>query len=62
MLLLLADTCVRLGEVEGGLKALEEARALVDKSGAYIHEAEWYRLRGELLLAQAKELSHCIVS
>jgi hypothetical protein len=31
---------------------LAEAMAQVDKTGARLHEAELYRLKGEILLAQ----------
>jgi class 3 adenylate cyclase/predicted ATPase/ribosomal protein L40E len=53
-LVLLAETCGRIGEIAEGLQALEEVQAIVDKTGAWVHEAELYRLRGELLLQQSK--------
>ena len=40
-----------MGRTEEGLSALAEALAQVDKTGARLHEAELYRLKGELLLA-----------
>ena len=38
--------------MEEGLTVLAEALALVDKTGERVSEAELYRLKGELLLAQ----------
>ena len=49
-LILLAETCGRIGEIEEGLKVLDEVLAIVGKTGARIHEAELYRLKGELTL------------
>ncbi len=57
MLILLADTCVRIGQVEEGLQVLDEVQALVNKSGACVHEAELYRLKGELTLQQENQKS-----
>jgi predicted ATPase len=50
-LILLAETCGRIGEIEEGLKLLDEVLAIVGKTGAHVHEAELYRLKGELLLS-----------
>jgi DNA-binding winged helix-turn-helix (wHTH) protein/predicted ATPase len=47
----LAEACGRAGEIEEGLAVLTEVLAWVDKYGEYFHEAELYRLKGELLLA-----------
>jgi predicted ATPase len=59
-LLLLAEAyrdahhmCGRDGQAGQGLNALDEALALVEESGGRYFEAEIYRLKGELLLAQA---------
>jgi predicted ATPase len=49
-LVLLAETCGRIGQVAEGLKLLEEVQAVVNKTGAHIHEAELFRLKGELTL------------
>jgi predicted ATPase/DNA-binding winged helix-turn-helix (wHTH) protein len=49
----LVEVYRRLGLVEEGLAALAEALALTDKTGERWHEAELYRLRGELTLAQS---------
>jgi predicted ATPase len=49
---MLADVAARLGHVEDGLRALAEALAIVDTTGARVYEAELHRLRGELLLQQ----------
>jgi predicted ATPase len=40
------------GQAKAGLARLAEALAGVDKTGERWHEAELYRLKGELLLAQ----------
>jgi hypothetical protein len=42
-------------QVEEGLTVLAEALSLVDKTGERYYEAEIYRLKGELLLTQARE-------
>jgi class 3 adenylate cyclase/predicted ATPase len=52
---LLAEVYGKAGQVEEGLTALAEALAVVDKSGERFYEAELYRLKGELLLAQARQ-------
>jgi predicted ATPase len=53
-LALLAEAYGRVGQAEEGLGALAEALALVDKTGERSDEAELYRLRGELTLAQSQ--------
>jgi predicted ATPase len=50
---LLAGVYGKTGQVEEGLTALAEALAAVDKTGVRWWEAELYRLRGELTLAQS---------
>ncbi|MBI3247938.1 MAG: AAA family ATPase [Deltaproteobacteria bacterium] len=53
---LLAVGHAQAGQVDEGLSALAEALAFVDKTGGVRHyEAELYRLKGELLLAKARE-------
>jgi DNA-binding winged helix-turn-helix (wHTH) protein/predicted ATPase len=47
---LLARVHAQRGEAADGLAALAEALTLVDQTGEQTHEAELYRLRGELLL------------
>jgi tetratricopeptide (TPR) repeat protein len=54
-LALLAEAYAKAGQVEEGLATLTEALALVDKTGERFYEAELYRLKGELLLAQAEQ-------
>jgi len=49
-LALLAEAYERTGEVQAGLTAIEEALILVRQNGEGHHEAELYRLKGELLL------------
>jgi predicted ATPase len=51
-LYLLAEAYGKAGQVEAGLRALDEALAAVHKSGERRWEAELYRLKGELLLRQ----------
>jgi predicted ATPase len=50
---LLAESCGRAGQVEAGLRALEEARKAMQTTGERIYEAEEYRLQGALLLQQS---------
>jgi predicted ATPase len=52
-LALLAEVYGQEGQAEKGLAVLAEALAMVDKSGERFYEAEMYRLRGELTLAQS---------
>ena len=49
---LLAEVQGKEGQTEEGLSVLTEALAQVDASGERWHEAELYRLRGELLREQ----------
>jgi predicted ATPase len=52
ILALLAEAYGHAGQVEEGLTVLAEALECVDRTGERFHEAELYRLRGELTLAQ----------
>ena len=52
-LTLLAEAYGKVGEAEQGLAALVEALAQVEQTGERWYEAELYRLRGELTLAQS---------
>jgi class 3 adenylate cyclase/predicted ATPase len=49
---LLAEAYGKAGQAEEGLAALAEALKTVDNTGGHFYEAELYRLKGELLLAQ----------
>ena len=51
-LALLAEMQGKVGQVEEGLKVLAEALEVVHKTEECNYEAELYRLKGELLLAQ----------
>jgi predicted ATPase len=51
-LALLADAYARAGQAGTGLKTLAEALAVVDRTEERVHEAELYRLKGELTLLQ----------
>ena len=53
----LAEAYGKVGQEEEGLHLLAEALAIVDRTGQHVHEPELYRLKGELLLAQARKLS-----
>ncbi|MBI3756566.1 MAG: AAA family ATPase [Deltaproteobacteria bacterium] len=55
-LAMLAEAYAARGQVEDGLHVLTEALDMVDKKGERAYEAELYRLKGELLLAQARKL------
>ena len=52
-LALLAEAYGKAGQAEEGLRVLAEALTAVHKTGERQHEAEIYRLKGELLLQQA---------
>jgi predicted ATPase len=49
---LLAEACGQAGRFDDGLSALAEAMVVADKHQEREHEAEIYRLKGELLLRQ----------
>jgi tetratricopeptide (TPR) repeat protein len=66
LMLLQASVCARLGQVEMGLGAVDQAQAWIESTGMRATEAEVWRLRGELLLidrpgrsAQAAEAEAC---
>jgi predicted ATPase len=52
-LALLAEVCGKVGQLDEGLGALEEALAAVQHNEEHHYEAEVYRLKGELLLQQS---------
>jgi predicted ATPase len=52
-LALLAEAHSKVGQIGEGLTVLAEALALVDKTGERFYEAELYRLKGQLTLAQS---------
>jgi predicted ATPase len=51
-LALLAEAYGKIGQPEEGLMLLAEALAIGERTGERFYEAELYRLKGELLLAQ----------
>ena len=55
---MLAEAYGKGGRTEDGLRVLDEALALVDKTGERGREAELYRLKGELL-QNADEAEAC---
>ncbi len=59
--MLLAERLGRTGEVDNGLSLLTDALATIEKTDERWHEAELYRLKGELLLAQARKLRDGII-
>jgi predicted ATPase len=54
-LVLLAEVHRTRGQAEEGLRVLAEAAAAMNKTAERYYEAELYRLKGELLLVQARE-------
>src|SRR5262245_38364048 len=52
-LAVLTEAYGEAGQTEEGLSLLAEALTVVNKSGERSHEAELYRLKGELTLAQS---------
>jgi predicted ATPase len=52
-LALLAEACGQAGQIEEGLRALDEALEAVQNNEEHLYEAEVYRLKGELLLQQS---------
>jgi len=52
---LLAEAYGRSEHTDKGLEALDEALALVDRTGERLHESEFYRLKGQLLLARSMD-------
>ena len=52
---LLAEVYGRSARTDKGLEALDEALALVDRTGERLHESEFYRLKGHLLLARSMD-------
>ena len=54
-LALLAEACGKAGQIDEGLRALEEALEAVQNNEERVYEAEVYRLTGELLLQQSAE-------
>jgi adenylate cyclase len=55
LLALLAEALRNAGETEEGLDVLAEGLTLVENHEEHIYEAELYRLKGELLLAQSRD-------
>jgi predicted ATPase len=49
----LAEAYGKMGQTEEGLSVLAEALDVVNKTGERFYEAELYRLKGELTLAQS---------
>ena len=54
-LALLAEACGRAGQVDEGLRVLEEALEAVQNNEDRVYEAEVYRLAGVLLLQRSAE-------
>jgi len=49
---LLVEACLKTGRFEEGLSVLTEAEAVADQNENHSHDAELFRLKGELLLKQ----------
>src|SRR5439155_19439767 len=58
LLALIAEVYGQVGQAKEGLAVLAEALARVDKTSERWYEAELYRLKGELLLAQTAPDEH----
>ena len=54
-LALLVEAFAKAGQVEEGLRVLDEALAVIHRNGERYYLAEMYRIKGELLLLQAAE-------
>ena len=54
---ILAQTYLGSGQVDEGLKLIDQAQTLVENSGECMWQAEIYRLEGELLLSRGAGLS-----
>jgi len=52
---LLAEAYGRRARTDNGLDVLDEALGLVDKTGERLHESEFYRLKGQLLLTRSMD-------
>jgi DNA-binding SARP family transcriptional activator/tetratricopeptide (TPR) repeat protein len=50
LMLLQAEVCARAGQVEMGLRAIDQAQAWIERTGMQATQAEVWRIRGELLL------------
>ena len=61
-LVLLAEAYGKVGQAEEGLNVLAEALAVVNNTGERNYEAELYRLKGELLLAQKSKNQKPVLS
>ena len=55
LLALLAEVCGSSGQIEAGLGVLEEALVTAENHAERFHEADLYRLKGDLLLRQCGE-------
>ena len=56
-LALLAEACGKAGQIDEGLRTLDEALAVVQNNEEHLYEAEVYRLKGELLLQQSGHIA-----
>lgn len=56
-LVIMAESCSRLGRAEESLDLLHKAKARVDENDERAFEAEVYRLEGELVLERSQELA-----
>src|SRR5262249_41896567 len=56
-LVLLAESYGKAGQVDEGLKILDQGLALVEENGGHSHEVKLYRLKGELTLQRENQKS-----
>jgi predicted ATPase len=50
LMLVQAEVCARAGQVEMGLRAIDQAQAWIERTGMRATESDVWRMRGELLL------------
>ncbi|MFO7742252.1 MAG: hypothetical protein R6X31_08065 [Anaerolineae bacterium] len=53
--LLQAEVCARAGQVEMGLRAIDQAQAWIERTGMQATQADFWRMRGDLLLTVGDE-------
>jgi class 3 adenylate cyclase/predicted ATPase len=51
--MIFADACLKLGQADDGLRATDDALAMMRTTGVRVWESELHRLKGELLLVRA---------
>lgn len=57
MMLVQAEVCARAGQIETGLRAIDQAQAWIERTGMQATQADAWRMRGELLLIDRPDRS-----